>query len=106
MFLSSERIQGKKKTDPATADWITDFNAAEGDIIAINGDFPKEIFSFTNADVNQDSISDTIIQYTENNDIIGLYTNIFGVVLSTAPDIVQNTLLSIPLNDPLIDEMG
>lgn len=97
---------GEEKTDPATADWITDFNAAEGDIIAINGDFPKEIFSFTNADVNQDSISDTIIQYTENNDIIGLYTNIFGVVLSTAPDIVQNTLLSIPLNDPLIDEMG
>lgn len=97
---------GEEKTDPATADWITDFNAAEGDIIAINGDFPKEIFTFTAADVNQDSISDTIIQYTENNDIIGLYTNIFGVVLSTAPDIVQNTLLSIPLNDPLIDEMG
>ncbi len=97
---------GEEKTDPATADWITDFNAAEGDIIAINGDVPKEIFTFTAADVNQDSISDTIIQYTENNDIIGLYTNIFGVVLSTAPDIVQNSLLSIPLNDPLIDEFG
>lgn len=97
---------GEEKTDPATADWITDFNAAEGDIIAINGDLPTEIFSFTAADVNQDGISDTIIQYTENSDIIGLYTNIFGVVLNTAPDIVQNSLLSIPLNDPLIDEFG
>ncbi|MGB8689702.1 MAG: choice-of-anchor K domain-containing protein [Microcoleus sp.] len=92
---------GIEETNAATADWLLDFNASEGDLIGINGGVPINILTFTPADVNQDGIADTIIQYTENNEIIGVYTNIFGVVINTQPDIVKNALFTIPLNDPI-----
>ncbi|WP_341731345.1 choice-of-anchor K domain-containing protein [Microcoleus sp. EPA2] len=92
---------GIEETNPATADWLLDFNASEGDLIGINGGVPINILTFTPTDVNQDGIADTIIQYTENNEIIGVYTNIFGVVINTQPDIVKNALFTIPLNDPI-----
>lgn len=92
---------GIEETNAATADWLLDFNASEGDLIGINGGVPIDILTFTPTDVNQDGIADTIIQYTENNEIIGVYTNIFGVVINTQPDIVKNALFTIPLNDPI-----
>lgn len=92
---------GIEETNPATADWLLDFNASEGDLIGINGGVPIDILTFTPTDVNLDGIADTIIQYTENNEIIGVYTNIFGVVINTQPDIVKNALFAIPLNDPI-----
>lgn len=92
---------GIEETNPATADSILDFNASEGDLIGINGGVPIDILTFTPTDVNQDGIADTIIQYTETNEIIGVYTNIFGVVINTQPDIVKNALFTIPLNDPI-----
>ncbi|MCC3467207.1 MAG: choice-of-anchor K domain-containing protein [Microcoleus sp. PH2017_06_SFM_O_A] len=92
---------GTEETNAAAADWILDFNASEGDLIGINGGVPIDILSFTPTDVNQDGTLDTIIQYTENNDIIGVYTNIFGVAINTPPDIVKNSLFTIPLNDPI-----
>jgi len=78
---------GIEETNPATADWLLDFNASEGDLIGINGGVPIDILTFTPTDVNQDGIADTIIQYTETNEIFGVYTNIFGVVINTQPDI-------------------
>jgi Ca2+-binding RTX toxin-like protein/pimeloyl-ACP methyl ester carboxylesterase len=92
---------GTEETNPATADWLIDFNASEGDIIGINGGVPIDILTFTPADVNQDGIADTIIQYTETSQIFGVYTNIFGVVINTPPDIVKSSSLTIPLNDPI-----
>ncbi|MEL0590272.1 MAG: choice-of-anchor K domain-containing protein [Planktothrix rubescens PR222] len=92
---------GIEETNAATADWLLDFNASEGDLIGINGGVPIDILTFTPTDVNQDGIADTIIQYTETNEIIGVYTNIFGVVINTQPDIVKNALFTIPLNDPI-----
>jgi len=92
---------GIEETNPANADWILDFNASDGDRIGINGGVPADILTFTPADVNQDGTPDTIIQYTETNAIFGLYTNIFGVVINTSPDIVKNSLFTIPLNDPI-----
>lgn len=88
-------------SNPVNADWILDFNATEGDRIGINGGVPIDILTFTPADVNQDGTSDTIIQYTETNAIFGVYTNIFGVVINTPPDIVKSSSFSIPLNDPI-----
>jgi|LakMenE18May11ns_1017448.scaffolds.fasta_scaffold9953885_2 hypothetical protein len=93
---------GIEETNAATADWLLDFNASEGDLIGINGGVPIDILTFTPTDVNQDGIADTIIQYTETNEIFGVYTNIFGVVINTQPDIVKNALFTIPLNDPII----
>ncbi|WP_081694812.1 MULTISPECIES: choice-of-anchor K domain-containing protein [Planktothrix] len=93
---------GIEETNAATADWLLDFNASEGDLIGINGGVPIDILTFTPTDVNQDGIADTIIQYTETNEIIGVYTNIFGVVINTQPDIVKNALFTIPLNDPIV----
>ncbi|CAD5964516.1 Lipoprotein lipase [Planktothrix agardhii] len=93
---------GIEETNAATADSILDFNASEGDLIGINGGVPIDILTFTPTDVNQDGIADTIIQYTETNEIFGVYTNIFGVVINTQPDIVKNALFTIPLNDPII----
>jgi len=93
---------GIEETNAATADWLLDFNASEGDLIGINGGVPTDILTFTPNDVNQDGIADTIIQYTETNEIIGVYTNIFGVVINTQPDIVKNALFTIPLNDPIL----
>ena len=92
---------GTEETNPATADWLIDFNASEGDIIGINGGVPIDILTFTPTDVNQDGIPDTIIQYTETSEIFGVYTNIFGVVINTPPDIVKSSSFSIPLNDPI-----
>ncbi|WP_293196914.1 MULTISPECIES: choice-of-anchor K domain-containing protein [unclassified Microcoleus] len=92
---------GIEETNPATADWLLDFNASEGDLIGINGGVPIDILTFTPTEVNQDGIADTIIQYTETNEIFGVYTNIFGVVINTQPDIVKNSLFTIPLNDPI-----
>ncbi|MEG4269529.1 choice-of-anchor K domain-containing protein [Microcoleus sp. Pol12A4] len=92
---------GTEETNPATADWLIDFNASEGDRIGINGGVPIDILTFTPADVNQDGIADTIIQYTETSEIFGVYTNIFGVVINTQPDIVKSSSFSIPLNDPI-----
>ena len=92
---------GIEETNPATADWLLDFNAGEGDLIGINGGVPIDILTFTPTDVNLDGIADTIIQYTETNEIFGVYTNIFGVVINTQPDIVKNALFTIPLNDPI-----
>ncbi|MEP6520054.1 choice-of-anchor K domain-containing protein [Microcoleus vaginatus] len=92
---------GTEETNPATADWLMDFNASEGDIIGINGGVPIDILTFTPTDVNQDGIADTIIQYTETSEIFGVYTNIFGVVINTPPDIVKSSSFSIPLNDPI-----
>ncbi|MEG4273290.1 MULTISPECIES: choice-of-anchor K domain-containing protein [unclassified Microcoleus] len=92
---------GTEETNPATADWLIDFNASEGDRIGINGGVPIDILTFTPADVNQDGIADTIIQYTETSEIFGVYTNIFGVVINTPPDIVKSSSFSIPLNDPI-----
>ncbi|WP_377475575.1 MAG: choice-of-anchor K domain-containing protein [Microcoleus anatoxicus] len=92
---------GIEETNPATADWLLDFNASEGDLIGINGGVPIDILTFTPTEVNQDGIADTIIQYTETNEIFGVYTNIFGVVINTQPDIVKNALFTIPLNDPI-----
>jgi len=92
---------GTEETNPATADWLIDFNATEGDRIGINGGVPIDILTFTPADINQDGTPDTIIQYTETNAIFGVYTNIFGVVINTSPDIVKNSLFTIPLNDPI-----
>ena len=92
---------GTEETNPATADWLIDFNASEGDIIGINGGVPIDILTFTPTEVNQDGIPDTIIQYTETSEIFGVYTNIFGVVINTPPDIVKSSSFSIPLNDPI-----
>jgi Ca2+-binding RTX toxin-like protein len=92
---------GTEETNPATADWLIDFNASEGDIIGINGGVPIDILTFTPTDVNQDGTPDTIIQYTETSQIFGVYTNIFGVVINTPPDIVKSSSFSIPLNDPI-----
>ena len=92
---------GTEETNPATADWLIDFNASEGDIIGINGGVPIDILTFTPSDVNQDGTPDTIIQYTETSQIFGVYTNIFGVVINTPPDIVKSSSFSIPLNDPI-----
>jgi Ca2+-binding RTX toxin-like protein len=92
---------GTEETNPATADWLIDFNASDGDIIGINGGVPIDILTFTPTDVNQDGIADTIIQYTETSPIFGVYTNIFGVVINTPPDIVKSSSFSIPLNDPI-----
>jgi Ca2+-binding RTX toxin-like protein len=92
---------GIEETNASTADWLIDFNASEGDIIGINGGVPIDILTFTPTDVNLDGIADTIIQYTETNEIFGVYTNIFGVVINTQPDIVKNALFTIPLNDPI-----
>ena len=92
---------GTEETNPGTADWLIDFNASEGDIIGINGGVPIDILTFTPTDVNQDGIPDTIIQYTETSEIFGVYTNIFGVVINTPPDIVKSSSFSIPLNDPI-----
>jgi len=92
---------GTEETNPATADWLIDFNATEGDRIGINGGVPIDILTFTPADINQDGTPDTMIQYTETNAIFGVYTNIFGVVINTSPDIVKNSLFTIPLNDPI-----
>ncbi|PSB52302.1 hypothetical protein C7B67_07715, partial [filamentous cyanobacterium Phorm 6] len=88
-------------SNPVNADWILDFNATEGDRIGINGGVPIDILTFTPTDVNQDGIADTIIQYTETSPIFGVYTNIFGVVINTPPDIVKSSSFSIPLNDPI-----
>jgi Ca2+-binding RTX toxin-like protein len=92
---------GTEETNPATADWLIDFNASESDIIGINGGVPIDILTFTPTDVNQDGIPDTIIQYTETSEIFGVYTKIFGVVINTPPDIVKSSSFSIPLNDPI-----
>ena len=92
---------GTEETNPATADWILDFNASDGDIIGINGGVPIDILTFTPTDVNQDGIADTIIQYIETSQIFGVYTNIFGVVINTPPDIVKSSSFTIPLNDPI-----
>ncbi|MEG4353144.1 choice-of-anchor K domain-containing protein [Microcoleus sp. LAD1_D5] len=92
---------GTEETNPATTDWLIDFNASEGDIIGINGGVPIDILSFTPSDVNQDDTPDTIIQYTETSQVFGVYTNIFGVVINTPPDIVKSSSFSIPLNDPI-----
>ncbi|GAB4289339.1 MAG: hypothetical protein Fur0025_23740 [Oscillatoriaceae cyanobacterium] len=94
---------GEEETNSATADWILDFNPNEGDRIGINEGIPTDILTLTPADVNQDGTADTIIQYTENNDIIGLYTNIFGVAINTTPEIVQTALFTLPLNDSIMD---
>lgn len=93
---------GEEKTDPAAADWILDFNAAEGERIGINGGVPLEVFNLQSADVNQDGTADTIIQYTETNAVFGAYTNIFGVVINTLPNIVQTSFFSISIEDPLM----
>ncbi|NJM61776.1 MAG: calcium-binding protein [Oscillatoriales cyanobacterium RU_3_3] len=92
---------GIEETNPATADWLLDFNASEGDLIGINGGVPIDILTFTPTDVNQDGTPDTIIQYTETNEIFGVYTNIFGVVINTQPNIVKSSSFTIPLNDPI-----
>ncbi|MEG4146999.1 hypothetical protein [Microcoleus sp. Pol12B5] len=92
---------GTEETNPATADWLIDFNGSEGDIIGINGGVPIDIFTFTPTEVNQDGIADTIIQYTETSEFFGVYTNIFGAVINTPPDIVKSSSFSIPLNDPI-----
>lgn len=94
---------GEEKTDPTEADWILDFNAAEGDRIGINGGVPLEVLTFESADVNQDGTADTVIKYTETNEVFGTYTNIFGVVINISPDIVQNSSFTVSIEEPLLN---
>jgi len=94
---------GEEKTDPTEADWILDFNAAEGDRIGINGGVPLEVLTLESADVNQDGTADTVIKYTETNDIFGTYTNIFGVAINISPDIVQNSYFAVSVEEPLLN---
>ncbi len=94
---------GEEKTDPTEADWILDFNAAEGDRIGINGGVPLEVLTLESADVNQDGTADTVIKYTETNEVFGTYTNIFGVAINTSPDIVQNSSFTVSIEEPLMN---
>lgn len=97
---------GLVETDPTEAGWILDFNPSEGDIIGISAGVSPDILTLTTEDVNQDSIDDTIIQYTETSEIFGVYTNIFGVAINTSPEIVQDALFSIPIGDPIVELGG
>ncbi|WP_261251546.1 choice-of-anchor K domain-containing protein [Laspinema olomoucense] len=93
---------GEETTDPMLADWILDFNSTEGDRIGINGGVSTDIITLTPADVNQDGTVDTIVQYIENNDILGTLNNIFGVVINTSPDVVKNAMLTVSIDEPIL----
>lgn len=93
---------GEEKTDPMLADWILDFNSTEGDRIGINGGVSTDIITLTPADVNQDGTVDTIVEYIENNDILGTLNNIFGVVINTSPDVVKNAMLTVGIDEPTL----
>lgn len=98
---------GEVTPEPSAADRILDFNPAQGDRIGITGGVPIEVLSFVPADLNSNGIEDTIIQYTETNEVFGTFVDIFGadifgIALDVAPDVARNAAFSVPIEEPLL----
>jgi len=76
-------------------DYITDFNAAEGDRIGFTEDITPELLTYDSLDVNQDGISDTVIKLGSTNEIL-------GVVLSVSVTTIEASLFTITTTDPIL----
>lgn len=76
-------------------DYITDFNAAEGDRIGFTEDITPELLTYDSLDVNQDGISDTVIKLGSTNEIL-------GAVLSVSVTTIEASLFTITTTDPIL----
>lgn len=76
-------------------DYITDFNAAEGDRIGFTEDITPELLTYDSLDVNQDGTSDTVIKLGSTNEIL-------GVVMNVSVTTIEASLFTITTTDPIL----
>ncbi|MEM9771298.1 MAG: hypothetical protein AAF889_06825 [Cyanobacteria bacterium P01_D01_bin.73] len=89
------------------ADQITDFNAAEGDRIALTREFPVSALNFQAIDVDSNGALDTVLtyastRYSSSTETFLPVTFYLGTVLNQTVGAANTQIISLPAGDPLL----